>query len=309
MSKAIITGGTGFIGCALCERLLKHGYEVISIQRTKSHNHFNKCSQYREIICDLANIDNLHIENTSGALFFHFAWPNVSGVNNEKEVYGQISGITYSLKCIQLANRINCSKFIFAGSIFEYVNFINSEISYEKNNLRNVYSYAKNMADNLCNTLATKYNITYISCILSNVYGPGKTDRFVNNLIRKMLRNESFKLSQCNQMYDFMFIDDAITAILLCAEKGSGSPHYYIGDGNIKPLHDYISIIQQIVNPNYTLQFSQLNSSSTYYSYEQFNITRVKDEFGFISRTSFHKGIENTMKYIEEVISNESTRR
>ncbi|SJZ57919.1 NAD-dependent epimerase/dehydratase family protein [Anaerorhabdus furcosa] len=277
MKSAVISGANGFIGNSLCRELLRQGYKVYGISR---YGTTIKNEMYKDIIFneELSKMINLFQVNEEYDYFFHFAW---SGVSSEfqQSYLTQIKNIETSCQYVEFASRLKCKKFIFAGSIFEYENIQNRNITFDTSNSAKNYSYAKLAAHQMCLTLCNEKNMLFNSCLISNVFGENENSkRFISSFIKAIQNDEKFLLSQCDQMYDFIYIEDAINAIICIAEKGHNLCEYYIGYGDVRPLLEFVLMIRNLINENYLLEIGKRTEKTTYFDFNQFDVSKIKDD-------------------------------
>ena len=122
------------------------------------------------------------------------------------------------------------------------------------------------MAKNILEVQASNLSIEFISTIISNIYGPGESsDRLIKSIIKKALKNERVSLTSCEQLYDFIYITDAIRAFYLIGENGTSFQEYYIGNKNIKKMKEYIYEISQVFNGNIELGIGDIDFTGVDY--------------------------------------------
>ena len=129
--------------------------------------------------------------------------------------------------------------------------------------INNCYSVSKYTADFMTQAIANNIGIEYVGIVISNIYGEGEeSKRFINTTIKKMIKGESIELSSCEQLYDFIYISDAVRAIYLVAKAGMNNQRYYIGSIEQIPLKQYVIQMKEVCNSNSELLFGKIKSSS-----------------------------------------------
>lgn len=300
--RAVVTGATGFLGRQLVEELIAQKNEVTILVRdiNKVPEKWASSVHVIEIsLEELAKTDISIFHNSTADLFFHMAWSGTSG-NSRADISLQLDNVKYTCDAVKLAKKLNCSKFINAGSIMEYevMQFIPKDDS--KPGLGNIYSIAKLTADCMAKTLAMREEISYINVIISNIYGVGeKTPRFLNSTLRKMLKSERIPLTQGTQLYDFIYITDAAKAIVLAAQKGKTNHSYYIGNEFQQPLKDFVIKMKFVLNSKSELIFGEVPLQGAMLTYKEFD-TKALSSLGFKPEISFDKGIQLTRDWILE---------
>lgn len=310
MKKVIITGATGFIGYALTKRLRKKGVKVYAIVRKNSSNEhkLDKMHNVEIIHCDLKHMDELPtiLQERDFDVFIHLAWQGVSDEDSWSQDI-QLSNVKASCDAVKAASELGCKRFIFAASIMEYevIKLMQTEICA---GIRNLYRIAKLSAHYMTRVLGNQYLIPYNAIIIGNVYGAGEiSERFINSTLRKMLNGERVKFTKAQQLYDFIYIDDALDMIEAVAEKGKYNKDYYIGNMTPRKLEQYIYEMRNCVDE--TLEIG-LGESSEYIgvslTYQELDIYACREDFGLIPQYSFEEGIRKTIDWIRGIKNEDS---
>lgn len=302
MKKAIVTGSSGFIGNFLCKELLRQGYKVIGVQRRVQKESQINSADFSIIYKDIEDLEASDFTNFENSVFFHFAWEGVSGTGDANEGK-QLNNIAISEKAISLAVKIHCKKFIFAGSVLEYLHEANSSIDAVKKYSGYDYGNIKLLGHKRCLSLSQILGIEFNSCLISNVYGYESTPkRFISTLVMKMLLNENVTLSSCQQKIDFVNIEDAINQIIIIAEKGNNGKEYYVGSGTIKSLREYVEVVKEIINKDYIFNFDESNIIKSI-DYEDFNYKEDFEELKYLVKIPFVFGIGNLKEKYKEKLN------
>ena len=107
------------------------------------------------------------------------------------------------------------------------------------------------------------------------------------------------------QLWDYLYSKDAAGALRLLGEKGRDGKVYVLGSGSAKPLAEYIKIIRDIVAPKQDIALGAIPYGEKQVMYLCADIEDLKRDTGFEPQYSFTDGIEETVKWIEEVMENE----
>lgn len=202
--KILILGASGFIGKHLVKALNKNEVEVFSFDKEYDITHpniiLNLLKEYKpEIVINLAANFNRNPEYFSESYKV-----NVEGTKNLLEM---------ARRC-QSVKRI-----ILIGTN-------------EEDNPSSPYGVSKKMASMMGKFYCNSSSYSVINLKMSIVYGPGQTNKmFIPSLMESCINKEMFKMSSGKQKRDFVYIDDAIQAIILaCSNKVKGVIN--IGSGN-----------------------------------------------------------------------------
>ena len=288
--KVIISGATGFVGEKLVKYMLESGDHVVVIVRDKGKLDQSIINKVNVIEAELSDYTQLDIKEDDYDVFFHLAWSGTSGPERGNYLT-QIDNIRYSCDAVSLAKRIGCKRFVYAGSIMEYEclsDFMQNSVP----PINNCYSVSKYTADFMTQAIANNIGIEYVGIVISNIYGEGEeSKRFINTTIKKMIKGESIELSSCEQLYDFIYISDAVRAIYLVAKAGMNNQRYYIGSIEQIPLKQYVIQMKEVCNSNSELLFGKIKSSSKGLDYSVIDSKKIY-ELGFKSEVSFAEGIK-----------------
>lgn len=297
MKKAIITGAGGFIGKALAQRLLKENYEVWGIDVNPNLFKEQDCpANFHYLNTAMPNYMDVLEELPHGTdLFYHFAWEGISSRKYD-EMDLQRRNFLAATSAAEMAVKIECKKFIFIGSSHENLVGINTVDGNETNG--NIYGVAKKCARIFCEFIC-KDKIAFNSTAFTNVFGEGDySKRTTNTFIHKMLLGETIDLIEGDNLYDWVYIDDAVEGLYLVGIKGVGSKQYYIGSKQPRTFKCIISQVRDIVNPNVELRFGAY-SDNTYIDYSKFDLDALRKDTGFEFRCDFRGSILKTAEWTE----------
>ncbi len=231
--KILITGGTGFIGYHLAKRCLSLNWSVTSLSNNKPPKK-RKLSNVRYIICDITKKKSLfdkvqkkfdYVVNLAG---------HVDHSNKKKTLNSHFNGCK-NLSYLFINSSIK--KFIQIGSCIEYGKKKSPQV--EKIINRKTYSTygkAKLLSTNYLLNLSKKYNFPVNILRFYLVYGPRQDEnRLIPITINNAFKNKDFECSQGTQLRDFLYIDDAVSAIIKTLKK-KGISGEIINVGSGKPL-------------------------------------------------------------------------
>lgn len=304
MKKAVVTGANGFIGTALCRELSEQGIDVIAIIRNEEENieQIKNIVGLRIVYCDLSDFRRLHerIMDRDVDVFYHLAWVGSAGsLRGDSDV--QIDNVKYTCDTVKACAEMQCKRFVFASSIMEYE--IEAVMATDTiPGINTLYSSAKVAADYMARTVAGSLGVEYIRAVISNIYGPGElSPRLVNTSIRKMLNQEHCAFSPGDQMYDFIYIEDAAKTFVAIGEKGISNRTYYIGSQEPRPLKEFLKEMRDQVDPQIEIGLGEIPFAGVSLTYREFDIQAVKNDTGYVPGTSFAEGIQKTVEWIKEM--------
>lgn len=299
--RAIVTGATGFIGKWLVRELCANDYDVAVIVRDlkKVPDVWkNSVEIVQSNLEDYINITKADFQYDSYDVFFHFAWAGTSG-QDRADYDLQLKNVYAACEALNLAKRLSCQRFLNAGSLMEYDVMEYLPQDGAEPTAGYVYGISKLTADFMLKTLAVKEGIEYINVIISNIYGVGeKSARFLNQLLRKLISNQRISLTSGVQLYDFIYVTDAVRGIIFAAQKGKNNSVYYIGNRMPQPLKEYILHAKEILQSNAELVFGEVPYNGVMLTYKEFDTNKLFD-LGFTIEVPFEKGILLTAEWIK----------
>ena len=217
----MVTGGAGFIGSHLCERLVQEGYDVISLDdysTGSTDNHMPGVTYRQGHTKDIAAL----IPETPNMLFHlgEYARTEKSFDDVATVITSNIVGTTAVLEYV----RINKAKLVYAGSSTK---FADAGIGKDQR----PYAWTKASNTNLVQRYGDWYNLNYAITYFYNVYGPReRSDANSGTLIAifadKHQQEQPLTVRRPGtQRRNFTHVSDIIDGLLLVGEKGEGDEY------------------------------------------------------------------------------------
>lgn len=303
MKKIIITGPTGSIGLALIQKCIQNNIEVTAVCRPGSDRikRIPQSANVHVVECPLNQLAELEKQLEKGYdVFYHFGWDGTFG-NSRNNMHGQLTNIQYTLDAVELADRLQCRTFVGAGSQAEYGRVEGTLSAETPANPENGYGIAKLCAGQMSRILCGQKNIRHIWTRILSIYGPGDGEAtMVMSTIGKLLKGEVPDFTKSEQMWDYLYSEDAAKALFLLGDKGQAGKTYCIGSGQAKPLREYIEIIRDLVHPGAALGIGNIPYSDKQVMYLCADIQELKNDTGFSADYTFEDGVRKTVEWYKE---------
>jgi nucleoside-diphosphate-sugar epimerase len=299
MRKIIITGATGMIGSAITRQALKNGMEVLCIVRknTSRFDNIPKSKKVKIVFTDLSEYASLEISDKHD-VFFHLAWDKTFG-NSRDDVEIQLRNVQYTLDAVNLAQRLGCSVFVGAGSQAEYGIVSEPLKSDTPVNPQSGYGIAKYAAGKLSKLLCTQLGVRFNWLRILSTFGPlDGSHALIMYTINELRAGNSPDFTKCEQIWDYLYCDDAARAFLAVGKKGVDGMVYPLGSGDRRRLSEYLESLRDIVNPNCVLRFGKKD----YYPYQPMflcaDISELTVDTGWKPQISFEEGIRRIIAFL-----------
>lgn len=308
MECVVITGASSLIGSALVRECIKNNKKVYAVVRKNSKNIENILNLYNVVIIeeDIENIQNIckKIPNVCD-VFFHLAWTNTSH-RGRKSFELQNKNVDYTCDAVKAAKILGCKRFVCTGSQAEY-GIVNGIISPETPvNPCTAYGIAKYEAYKQSKELCKDLNIDHLWIRIFSVYGEyDYKNTMINYAIEEMLAGRNGEFTKSEQLWDYLYCQDAAEGIYLVWKAGKKNSIYCLASGKSRPLKEYILDIRNAINPAIVPGIGRKEYGDSQVMSLQADISSLKKDTGFKPKTSFEVGIRNTVKWYQEKYNNE----
>ena len=307
--RVLITGITSFLGRAISNEMLKRGIEVYGIVRETSKNAKDLDKRINIIYADLDNIEKLDIDKIGNIdVLIHLAWDGI-GSKGRMDKQVQARNILNTLKIVELVSKLGCKRVLFSGSQAEY------GLTYEKaKHLKDLeenesykcspiseYGKAKLEVYEKVSKLCESFSMEYVHLRIFSVYGGGDHQTsLVSMCIRAIIEKKKIVLSECKQLWNYIYIDDCARAIsdLAVCKLFENVLIVNVAGKDTKPLWEFAFSIQATLcktNEEFIF-FEKKEVSSEGTPYLNPNIDRLRELTNFKERVSFEEGVKKIEK-------------
>lgn len=298
--RAVVTGASSMIASALIKLLVSNGDEVFALVRPDSQKLDNVIKSDRVHIIETDISDMCSAADKIGCgcdVLFHFAWGGTSGAMRNNAAIQQ-KNVQYTLDAVNLAKALGCKSFVGAGSQAEYGRAEGALSPDTPCKPENEYGKAKLQAGIESGKLAQRLGIKHIWLRILSVYGVGDNDFTITvSSLKKLINGETAEFTPAEQMWDFLYCDDAARAFLLAAQKGRDGAVYTLGSGKARPLKDYIEIMKKTAGGEIKLGALPYNENQVMYLCA--DISALTADTGFAPEISYEEGIKRTIKWLK----------
>lgn len=299
MKRAIITGATGAVGTALIKELITNNIETLVLCREGSRRN-HQIPDHPLVTRKYCSLNQLaSIENDTGKnydVFYHFAWMGTTGAERN-DMYLQNQNVRFALDAVGVAKRFGCKKFIGAGSQAEYGR-VEGMLKPDTPAFPEMgYGIAKLCAGQMTREYAHQQGMQHIWVRVLSIYGPNDGPQsMVMSTIEKLQSGEVPQFTKGEQLWDYLYSEDAAEAFRLLGEKGRDGKVYVLGSGNANPLAEYITELRDVVNPNGEIALGAIPYSSKQVMHLEADIHDINNDTGWTPTTQYKTGIKKIIE-------------
>ncbi|NOX98120.1 MAG: NAD-dependent epimerase/dehydratase family protein, partial [Nitrospirae bacterium] len=238
MAKILVTGGAGFIGSNLVDRLIKEGHEVVIVDdlSTGLERNLNPEAKFYKMDIREEKLAEVFATEKPDFVSHHAAQMDVRRSVREP-MFDAAVNILGSLNIIENCRKHKVKKIIYistGGAVYGEPDYLPVD---EKHPIEPEcqYGISKHTVEHYLHLYKLTYGLNYTVLRYPNVYGPRQNphgEAGVNAIfIGKMLKNEVPTIfGDGKQLRDYVYVDDVVKANLLSLERGEGQI-YNIGSG------------------------------------------------------------------------------
>lgn len=314
--KLLVTGGAGFIGSHLCERLLRSGAEVVCLDnfndvydpamKKRNLDPCVRCSNFRLVDGDIldAEITAAVMEQEAPEVIIHLA--ALAGVRGSvldplKYVDADVKGTVAMLECCR---KYGVKKFIFASSSSVYGT---CQTPFREENAPTVqvspYAAAKYSGEVFCRTYSHLYGLPVICLRFFTVYGPRqRPDMAIHTFAGSIIADREIKIfGNGTSIRDYTYVDDVIDGIMSSIELPCTFETINLGNSSTTSIMELVSILESKLGKKANLNFLPAQPGDVPATCA--DITKAKSILGYDPKVSLEEGIDRFVEwYLERVV-------
>jgi len=301
--RVTVTGGKGFLGTHLVEKLKKRGCEDIMIADLPEYDLRNKediLKMYDEQKPDIV----IHLAAVVGGI----------GANRENPGKFFYDNAIMGIQLIEYAREMNLGKFVCLGTICAYPKF--TPVPFKEEDLwkgypeetNAPYGLAKKMLLVQLQSYRQQYDFNGIYLLPVNLYGPGdnfdsKSSHVIPALVKKCVDAKKEGKDHINvwgtgkASREFLYVEDAAEGILLATEFYNEPEPVNLGAGFEITIRDLVDLIVELTGFEGEIRWD--TSKPDGQPRRMLDTSRAKEKFGFQAKTEFKEGLRKTIDFYE----------
>lgn len=301
--RVMVTGGGGFLGRAVVERVRATGAADVSVPRSRAYD-LRRRAEIDRALVDLRPDVIIHLAAVVGGI----------GANRENPGRFFYENAVMGIELIEAARQAGIAKFVSIGTVCSYPKF--TPVPFHEEDLWNGYPEETNAPYGLAKKMLlvqgqayrAQYGMNVIHLIPVNLYGPGDnfdpgSSHVIPALIKKCIDArdgdepaiEVWGTGSASR--EFLYVEDAADGIVLAADRYDGEEPVNLGVGREITIRELVKLIAQVTRFEGAIRWDSTKPDGQ--PRRALDASRARDAFGFVARTSFDDGLRATVDWYE----------
>jgi GDP-L-fucose synthase len=301
--RVTVTGGAGFLGRYVVERLNDVAGVEVFVPRRRDYN-FVEVKDVRRMLDDSRPDLVIHLAAVVGGI----------GHNQKNPGLFLYENLMMGTQLIEESRARGVKKFLALGTVCAYPK--HTPVPFKEDDLWNgypeetnaPYGLAKKMMLAQVQAYREQYGFNGIFLLPANLYGPGdnfdlETSHVIPALIRKCVaaRRESAEFVEAwgtgDVSREFLYVEDCADAVVRAAAVYDEPLPVNLGNGREVFINDLVVTIARLTG--FTGEIRWQPSKPNGQPKRQLDTTRAREKFGFVAQTSFEDGLRKTIDWYE----------
>ncbi|MBA7627324.1 GDP-L-fucose synthase [subsurface metagenome] len=303
--RVLVTGGSGFLGSYLVEKLRKRGCQNVFVPQSKNYD-----------LVEMEAVKKVY-KNSKPDIVIHLA-AKVGGIGANRANPGKFfyDNLMMGVQMMEVGRQFGIEKFVALGTVCAYPKF--TPVPFKEENLWNgypeetnaPYGLAKKMLLVQSQAYRQQYGFNSIFLLPVNLYGPRdnfdpESSHVIPALIKKCfdaIQNKEDKIvvwSDGTPTREFLYVEDAAEAILLASERYNKSDPVNIGAGFEISIKELVKLIAKLSGFQGRIIWDKTKPNGQ--PRRRLDIAKAEKEFGFRAKTSLEEGLKKTIEWYRQV--------
>jgi GDP-L-fucose synthase len=308
--RVMVTGGGGFLGRAVVERVRNSGASDVFVPRSHDYD-LRRRSEIERALADGRPDVIIHLAAVVGGI----------GANRENPGRFFYENAIMGIELIEAARLAAVEKFVTIGTVCAYPKF--TPVPFHEDDLWNgypeetnaPYGLAKKMLLVQSQAYRAQYGMNATFLVPVNLYGPGdnfdpSSSHVIPALIKKCIdaRESGAKSIEVwgtgAASREFLYVDDAAEGIVLAADRYDGGDPVNLGVGHEITIRDLVELIVRLTRFQGEIAWDATKPDGQ--PRRALDTSRARESFGFVAKTSFEDGLRTTIEWYERQLGEDA---
>ena len=299
--KILVTGGSGFIGSHVVDKLIEDAHEVVVLDhRVKPHR---SDVEFKDVdIIDFASV----LDATKGCDYiFHLA--AMSNVNHvyEKPVYSIELNVTGTINILEAARQNSCKRVIFASTVWVYSGcngtYVNESSPFFMPGAGHIYSSSKIACEFFICDYQKLYGLPFTILRYGIPYGPRmRMELVIPIFLKKVFDGESLTIAGDGSQYrNFIYVEDLADAHVLALNNKAENEILNLEGMRRISIKEIAETIEILHDKDVTVEY--IDSRPGDYEGKEASNDKIKRLLNWEPKVDFQEGMKNTIEWFKSV--------
>lgn len=301
--KIVVTGGAGFLGSFLMEKLRARGYERLFVPTIEQFN-----------LTQEADVARLYAQEKPDVVLHLAAQVGGIGANRENPGLYFYANLAMGMHLIEHGRRNGVKKFVQVGTICAYPKF--TPVPFREEELWNgypeetnaPYGIAKKALLVMCQSYRQQYGFNGIYLLPVNLYGPRDNFNLQSSHVIPALIRKCVEARRANAPFveawgtgsasrEFLYVEDAAEGLILSMEKYESPEPMNLGSGREITIKALMELIAKLTGYKGEIRWDPSKPDGQ--PRRCLDVSRAKEQIGFVAQTNFEEGLKRTIEWFE----------
>ena len=300
----LVTGGAGFIGSHIVDRLLSLGHKVVVVDdlSTGRLQNLNRGASFYHTSINHPGVEEIFQREQPVIVIHHAAQASVSQ-SIKDPVRDAENNIQGTLRLTELSRRYGVEKFIFSssgGTVYGEPQYMPCDEGHPVNPF-SPYALSKQTAERYLALYHQTYRLDYVTLRYANVYGPRQDPSGEAGVIAiftmAMLEGKQPRIfGTGEQERDFVYVDDVVSANILAMEGANGE--FNIGTGLATSINTIFDLIKGIIKYRWSPVYGPGRPREVFKI--SLDYSKFEKEFDWKPQVTLEDGLKQTVEFFRE---------
>ncbi len=299
--RSIVTGGSGFIGSHVVDKLLDAGHDVVVLDhRVKPHR---SDVEFKDV--DIVDFSSVLDATKDCDYIFHLA--AMSNVNHvyEKPVYSVELNVTGTVNILEAARQNSCKRVIFASTVWVYSGcngtYVNESSPFFMPGAGHIYSSSKIACEFFICDYQKLYGLPYTILRYGIPYGPRmRMELVIPIFLKKAFDGKPLTLSGDGSQYrNFIYVEDLADAHIMALNDKAENEILNLEGMRRISIKEIAETIDALYDKDLTIEYMDARPGD--YEGKEASNDKIKRLLNWEPKVDFQEGMKNTIDWFKSI--------